>query len=146
MHHVALEVCNVVIGRAIVLKRIRMTTSIVEEIQRVIAIGFPHELTAGIEVVVCHTVDNLARSQTIGIVCVGNVRGAIGSGSQTSAIPPSERPTSAVVVAQGVATGIVGNGFAVIRRQQIFKINLRVNSGMPIYPPLTRWFFGEGNL
>ena len=108
-----MEIGDVIVSGAIVLQRIRMTTGTIEEIQNIIAIGFPYELTAGVEVVMGHAIDNLARSQTTGIVCVGNVRGAIVRRSEAPSILPSECPTGAVVVAQGVAAGIVGNGFAV---------------------------------
>ena len=57
-----------------------------------------------------HAIDNLTGTQSVGIVCVGNVRGAIVRRSEAPSILPCESPAGAVVVAQGIAAGIVIDG------------------------------------
>ena len=93
-----MEVCNVVVDRAVVLQRIGLSAGGVEEIQRGIAIGFSQEFTTGVHIGVLDSVNGFAGTDTVGVVGVAYVRRAIRSGSKLSAIFPSERPASAVAL------------------------------------------------
>ena len=76
---------------------------------------------AQVGVIVRRPVDRLGNALAIGIVAVGDAAAALAHGRQLTAMLPGIRPRSVV---QGVAYGIVGDGFPVIRRQQVRPISV----------------------
>ena len=65
------------------------------------------------------------------IVAVGDAAAALAHGRQLAAMLPAVGPRSVV---QGVAYGIVGDGFPVIRRQQVRPISVAVGIGAACCP------------
>ena len=76
-------------------------------------------------------VDRLGNALAVGIVAVGDAAAALAHGRQLTVMLPGIRPRSVV---QGVAYGIVGDGFPVIRRQQVRPISVAVGIGAACYP------------
>ena len=66
-------------------------------------------------------VDRLGNALAVGIVAVGDAAAALAHGRQLASMLPGIRPRAVV---QGVAYGIVGDGFPVIRRQQVRPIGV----------------------
>lgn len=99
-HHITLEVGDIVVDGAVVLQGIGGSISIVEEIQGVGAVGFPHQPATGVQIVVGNAVYGFTGAQPFQVVGVGHC----GSGGyrlgQSSAVVPREGPPSTVVVAQ----------------------------------------------
>ena len=77
------------------------------------------------------TVDCLGSALAVGIVAVGDAAAALAHGRQLASMLPGIRPRSVV---QGVAYGIVGDGFPVIRRQQVRPISVAVGIGAACCP------------
>ena len=77
------------------------------------------------------TVDCLGSALAVGIVAVGDAAAALAHGRQLASMLPGIRPRSVV---QGVAYGIVGDGFPVIRRQQVRPIGVAVGIGAACCP------------
>jgi len=65
---------------------------------------------------------------------VGDAAAGFAHGRQLAAMLPGIRPRSVV---QGVAYGIVGDGFPVIRRQQVPPIGVAVGVGAACCPDVT---------
>lgn len=80
------------------------------------------------------TVDCLGSALAVGIVAVGDAAAALAHGRQLASMLPGIRPRSVV---QGVAYGIVGDGFPVIRRQQVRPIGVAVGIGAACCPDVT---------
>ena len=76
-------------------------------------------------------VDCLGNALAVGIVAVGDAAAALAHGRQLASMLPGIRPRSVV---QGVAYGIVGDGFPVIRRQQVRPIGVAVGIGAACCP------------
>ena len=64
-HHIALEVCDVIVEGSIVFQRIRCSGGIVEEVQSVAAVGFPEQLAAGIFFILYGTFCRTAREKAL---------------------------------------------------------------------------------
>ena len=77
------------------------------------------------------TVGRLGNALAVGIVAVGDAAAALAHGRQLASMLPGIRPRSVV---QGVAYGIVGDGFPVIRRQQVRPISVAVGIGAACCP------------
>ena len=92
------------------------------------------QLVAQVGIVVRYAVDRLGNALAIGIVAVGDAAAALAHGRQLAAMLPGIRPRSVV---QGVAYGIVGDGFPVIRRQQVPPIGVAVGVGAACCPDVT---------
>ena len=86
---------------------------------------------AQVRVVVHCAVDGLGNALAIGIVAVGDAAAALAHGRQLTAMLPGIRPRSVV---QGIAYGVVGDGFPVIRRQQVSPISIAVGVGAACCP------------
>ena len=93
--------------RAVVLHGIGQAALIVEEVEDICSPAHAHQLTAGVVVAVGSAVHGLAGSQAVGIVGEAQAVGSVGGRRQTPAVRPAHRPAGAVVVAGGVANGIV---------------------------------------
>ena len=131
-HYIALKIGDVVVENTIVLQRIGIAVGIVEEVQGVAAKAFPQQFTTGIIVGVLNTVDCLTGSQTVGIIGVADSIGAVAGICEPSALRPCERPTVTVIVAGGIAHGIVGDTLAINRSQQVLPARIPIGVGMPI--------------
>ena len=121
-----MEIGDIVVHCAVVLHGIGRTIGIVEEVNGIGAPGHAHELTAGIVVLVSNTIYRFTGSQAIGIVSKAQAVGSIRSGCKAPAIGPGEVPAGAVVVAGGVANGIIGNAVAVKGSEQILPVGITV--------------------
>ena len=99
--------------------------------QLVAAPGHLRQLIAQVREVVRRAVDCLGNALAIGIVAVGDAAAALAHGRQLAAVLPGIRPRSVV---QGVAYGVVGDGFPVERRQQVRPIGVAVGVGAACCP------------
>ena len=89
------------------------------------------QLVAQVRVVVRCAVDRLGNALAVGIVAVGDAAAALAHGRQLAAVLPGIGPRAVV---QGVAYGVVGDGFPVIRRQQVRPIGVAVGIGAACCP------------
>ena len=112
----------------------RRPQAVVGEVHPVAAPGQVRQGVAQIGIVVRRAVDGLGNALAIGIVAVGDAAAALAHGRQLAAMLPGIRPRSVV---QGVAYGIVGDGFPVIRRQQVPPIGVAVGVGAACCPDVT---------
>ena len=99
--------------------------------QLVAAPGHLRQLIAQVREVVRRAVDCLGNALAVGIVAVGDAAAALAHGRQLAAMLPGIGPRA---VGQGVAYGIVGDGFPVIRRQQVRPIGVAVGIGSACCP------------
>ena len=102
----------------------------IQEIQSNIAIGFPQELAAGVEIVVGYAVYGLAQAQAVAIIGVSIGICSLCGADEVAALSPGKGITAAVVVAQRVAGAVIGNGLAVESRQQISPVGIAVGIGV----------------
>ena len=79
-------------------------------------------------------VDCLGNALAIGVVAVGDAAAGLAHGRQLTVMLPGIRPRSVV---QGVAYGVVGDGFSVERRQQVRPISVAVGVGVACCPDVT---------
>ena len=105
---VALEVQDVVVGSAVVLQDRGIAVGVVEEVQDVVAVGFPQEGIAGVIVGVGYAVCGFGGADAISSIVVADIGGSVGCRLQPSAVAPGEGPAISVVVAGGVACVGVG--------------------------------------
>ena len=89
------------------------------------------QLVAQVRVVVRCAVDRLGNALAVGIVAVGDAAAGLAHGRQLAAVLPGIGPRAVV---QGVAYGVVGDGFPVIRRQQVRPISVAVGIGAACCP------------
>ena len=128
--NVALGVLQVEIPVAVVRHR-RGPQAVVGKVQLVAAPGHLRQLVAQVRVIVCCAVDRLGNALAVGIVAVGDAAAGLAHGRQLTAMLPGIRPRSVV---QGVAYGVVGDGFSVERRQQVRPISVAVGIGAACCP------------
>ena len=86
------------------------------------------QLIAQVRVVVRCAVDRLGNALAVGIVAVGDAAAGFAHGRQLTAMLPPR------AVVQGVAYGIVGDGFPVICCQQVRPISVAVGVGAACCP------------
>ncbi len=91
-----------------------------DKMQLVAAPGQVRQGVAQVGIVVRCAVDCLGNALAVGIVAVGDAA-ALAHGRQLAAVLPGVGPCA---VGQGVAYGIVGDGFPVERRQQVRPISV----------------------
>ena len=127
---IALGIFQAEIPVAVVRHR-RRASGVVGKVQLVAAPGHLRQLIAQVREVVRRAVDCLGNALAVGIVAVGDAAAALAHGRQLAAVLPGIRPRSVV---QGVAYGIVGEGFSVIRRQQVRPISVAVGIGAACCP------------
>ena len=126
VHYVTLEVGHVVVHRAIVLHGIGQAAGIIEEVDGIGVPGHAQQLTTGIVVAVSNAVHSLAGSQAAGIVGKTQAVASVGSGCKATAVGPGEVPANAVVVAGGIAYGVVDNRLPVKTGEQILPVGITV--------------------
>ena len=89
------------------------------------------QLIAQVREVVRRAVDRLGNVLAVGIVAVGDAAAALAHGRQLTAVLPGVGPCAA---GQGIAYGIVGDGFPVICCQQVRPIGVAVGVGAACCP------------
>ena len=89
--------------------------------QLVAAPGQVRQGVAQIGVIIRRPVDRLGNALAVGIVAVVDAAAGFAHGRQLAAMLPGIRPRSVV---QGVAYGVVGDGFPVICCQQVRPISV----------------------
>ena len=118
-----MQIRNVIIGRCggtiAVDQGIGIAAVIIQEVQSYITVGFPEKLTTGIDVVVGNAVYCLAGTNTVAVVGVGVALSICCGIGQSPTFFPGEGPTGTVVVADGIAGTVIGNGLSVISRQEV---------------------------
>ena len=96
--------------------------------------GQVRQSVAQVGVVVRCAIDRLGNAFSVGIVAVGDAAATLAHGRQLAAVLPGIGPRSVV---QGVAYGVVGDGFPVERRQQVRPISVAVGVGVACCPDVT---------
>ena len=89
------------------------------------------QLVAQVRVVVRCAVDRLGNALAVGIVAVGDTAAALAHGRQLTAMLPGVGPCAVV---QGIAYGVVGDGFPIERCQQVRPIGVAVGIGAACCP------------
>ena len=130
LNHIALGILQIEILDAVIRHR-RGTQAVVGEVHPVAAPGQVRQGVAQIGVIIRRAVDRLGNAFSVGIVAVGDATAALAHGRQLAAVLPGIRPRSVV---QGVAYGVVGDGFPVERRQQVRPIGVAVGVGAACCP------------
>ena len=102
-----------------------------DKVQLVAAPGHLRQLIAQVREVVRRAVDCLGNALAIGIVAVGDAAAALAHRRQLAAVLPGVGPCA---VGQGIAYGIVGDGFPVICCQQVRPISVAVGIGSACCP------------
>ena len=105
-----------------------------DKVQLVAAPGHLRQLIAQVREVVRRAVDCLGNALAIGIVAVGDAAAALAHRRQLAAVLPGVGPCA---VGQGIAYGIVGDGFPVICCQQVRPISVAVGVGAACCPDVT---------
>ena len=105
-----------------------------DKVQLVAAPGHLRQLIAQVREVVRRAVDCLGNARAIGIVAVGDAAAALAHRRQLAAVLPGVGPCA---VGQGIAYGIVGDGFPVICCQQVRPISVAVGVGAACCPDVT---------
>ena len=105
-----------------------------DKVQLVAAPGHLRQLIAQVRVVVRCAVDRLGNALAVGVVVVGDAAAALAHGRQLTAMLPGVGPCA---VGQGVAYGVVGDGFPIERRQQVRPIGVAVGIGAACCPDVT---------
>ena len=77
-------------------------------------------------------VDCLRRADTFMVVGVENLLTGSCCRNQIPPFFPAEGPAGAVVIAGGVAGTVIGDGLAVVSRQQIIPVGVFVSVGMTV--------------
>ncbi len=80
--------------------------------------------------VVGHAAYCLAGTQAIQAIPIGYGLSAAGGADQVSAVIPTHGPAGAVVVAGGIANGVIGDRYSVQGRQQVLPICIAVGVGV----------------
>ena len=93
--------------------------------------GQVRQSVAQVGIIVRRAVDRLGNALAVGIVAVGDAAAGLAHGRQLAAVLPAVGPCA---VGQGIAYGIVGDGFPVIRRQQVRPIGVAVGVGAACCP------------
>ena len=127
---IALGIFQVEIPVAVV-RHGRGTQAVVGEVHPVAAPGQVRQGVAQIGVIIRRAVDRLGNAFSVGIVAVGDAAAALAHGRQLTAMLPGIGPCA---VGQGIAYGVVGDGFPVIRRQQVRPISVAVGIGAACCP------------
>ena len=130
LNHIALRILDVQICGPVVRHR-RRASGVVGKVQLVAAPGHLRQLIAQVRVVVRCAVDCLGNALAVGIVAVGDAAAGCAHGRQLAAMLPGVGPCAVV---QGVAYGIVGDGFPIERCQQVRPIGVAVGIGAACCP------------
>ena len=102
-----------------------------DKVQLVAAPCHLRQSVAQVGIIVRRAVDRLGNALAVGIVTVGDAATGCAHGRQLTAVLPGVGPCA---VGQRIAYGVVGNGFPVIRRQQVPPIGVAVGIGAACCP------------
>ena len=127
---IALGIFQVEIPVAVV-RHGRRAQAVVGEVHPIAAPGQVRQSVAQVRVVVRCAVDCLGNALAVGIVAVGDAAAALAHRRQLAAVLPGVGPCA---VGQRIAYGIVGDGFPVIRRQQVRPIGVAAGIGAACCP------------
>ena len=115
-NHIALQIGDVIVGCAVQRYRGGIAVTIVGEVEGVGTLRHLHQLGAVVHIGIGIRAVAPAGAHTVGIIGVGPGGVTPCHGSKLSAMLPSIGPCTIV---EGITHLIVGNGYAVIRRQQV---------------------------
>ena len=127
---IALGIFQVEILNAVI-RHGRRPQAVVGEVHPIAAPGQVRQSVAQVGIIVRRAVDRLGNALAVGIVAVGDAAATLAHGRQLTAMLPGIGPCA---VGQGIAYGIVGDGFPVIRRQQVRPIGVAVGVGVACCP------------
>ena len=105
-HYIALKVGDVIVEGTVVLQRIGCSAGIIEEIEGVIPVNLPKQLTARIVISMGDSIDCFCQSLAVRIIGEGQIPGAVGGRIQLLARGPGEIPSCAVVIAGGIVSSL----------------------------------------
>lgn len=125
-NHITLEVQNVVVIRTVVLQSERPSVGIVEEVQVIITVEFPHQLAIVVDIHGGFAAHSLCSTQAIFRVVEGNINTIIVGPVQSAKLAPSKVPAGAVVVAGGISGIVIGDFYAVVFGQQVTPFGVAV--------------------
>ena len=107
--HIALQVQNVVEFGSVVGHRIGLPVLVIGKVHDCVGTHrHPYQLVTHIVIGVLHTVHSFARPQSVCTISIADIVGAVGCAGQFSSMLPAKGPPGAVVVAGGVAVGVLG--------------------------------------
>ena len=125
--NVTLDVRHIVVVRTIVGNRHGCAGCVISKVQRVTAHGHSAQAAAVVNVAVGSGTVGTLCPQTIGIIGHAPCGGTVGHGCQFSSMLPGIGPGA---VRKRIADGIMGNGLAVITRQQIAPSTVAIDIGV----------------
>ena len=114
-----------------VIRHGRGTQAVVGEVHPIAAPGQVRQGVAQVGVIVRRAIDRLGNALAVGIVTVGDAATGCAHGRQLTAVLPGVGPCAA---GQGIAYGIVGDGFPVICCLQVRPIGVAVGVGAACCP------------
>ena len=130
---IPLLVQDVVIAIPVVYAGIRQVTGIVDDVKNVFRSVFcprlPDNLAVQRFVMIGDIAGSLAVTNARKVVSICDVLPVAGSGGKLPSFFPIERPTGAIVVAQRVADFVIGDGLAIVSRQQVLPIGIDIGAG-----------------
>ncbi len=134
LNHIALQVCDIVIDRAVAAERVRHTTLVVEEFKGVRPVVFRDQLSTLPGVLVFNGAapgsNRLGQAQAVHVVGEGQcgMAARCADAGKTLAVHPGHRRP--VVPGRRVADRVIGDGVPVIRRQQVTPLGIAIGKGI----------------
>ena len=116
LNHIALQIGDVIVGRAVQRHRGGIATAIIGKGQHIAPHRHLHQLGAVVQIRIGGSAVTPAGAHPVGIVGIGPGVGAIIHGRKLTAMFPGVGPCA---VAERVAHLVVGNGHTIISRQQV---------------------------
>lgn len=105
---VALQVQNVVVICSVVLQRERPSVGIVEEVQVIVTVEFPHQLAIVVNINGGFAAYGLCGAQAVLRVVEVNIGAVVVSPVQSAKLAPYKVPAGTVVVAGGISGIVIG--------------------------------------
>ena len=130
VENIALEVGDVVVGRAVVIQGVWRAVVVIEEVQNDTSIGLPQQLATGVVVIVYDVIDLLAGTQSVRVIGVGVGNAILLRTGEVSTLLPLEIPPGTVVIAGGVAGTVIGDGLTVKLGEQVLPNRMTIGIGM----------------
>ncbi len=117
-----MEVSHIVIVSTVDPERVERTICIVSKVQNGRTVSLAQQFSAAVVILMLDTVDSFTGSNSVTIV--GESKGSISTtcSCQFSAILPSHGPTGAVVVACGIAVGIIGDRLVIVSNELVLPV------------------------
>ena len=124
--HIALQIYNVAVLRAVEVHHSRPVLGIVEEVQIVAALGQMDNVLAMQGVVGHRAAHRLSDAQPIRVVEEGGGGAGLGHLLELAAFLPSVRPGAVI---GGIANGVVGNSGAVVSGHLVLPVGIAIGVG-----------------